>query len=178
MRAALGGDQRAYADLLQELSCHFRGALRRACSRSGLASADVEDIVQEALLAVHLKRHTWDSARSIGPWITAISRYKMIDAIRRRQGKDDVQIDELIDILPAEPEDDGTAGRDAQKMLEAVGGKQREILRIISVEGGSVSDAATRLQMNEGAVRVALHRALKKLAALYRSEPLEQERAR
>lgn len=175
MRAALGGDRQAYAELLEELSGHFRGAVRRACARSGLASADVEDIVQETLLAVHLKRHTWDSARSIGPWITAIARYKLVDAIRRRDGSDNVQIDEIIDILPAES-DDGTAGQDARTMLEALGGKQREILQIISVEGGSVRDAAVRLQMNEGAVRVALHRALKKLATLYRGAPVSQER--
>jgi RNA polymerase sigma factor (sigma-70 family) len=169
MRAALRGDQVAYAGLLQELSGHLRTAVRGACSRAGL-SADVEDIVQETLLAVHLKRHTWDSERSIGPWLTAISRYKLIDAIRRRNGNDSVQIDELADVLPAEPDDDGLAGRDARKALEALDGRQREIVQIISLEGGSVRDAAAKLQMNEGAVRVALHRALKKLAALYRSE--------
>jgi RNA polymerase sigma factor (sigma-70 family) len=176
MRAALDGDQQAYVALLEEVSGHFRGAVRRACSRSGLVAADVEDIVQETLLAVHLKRHTWDSTRSIGPWIAAISRYKLVDAIRRRHGGEEVQIDDLADLLPAEPVDDGSAGRDAQKLLESVDGRQREILQIISVEGGSVRDAATKLQMNEGAVRVALHRALKKLAALYRSDPVSQER--
>lgn len=174
MRAALDGDQQAYTDLLESLCRHLRAAVRRACSRWGLAADDVEDIIQETLLAVHLKRHTWDRERSIGPWLTAISRYKLIDALRRRNGYVSVQLDELAEILPAEPDDHGMEHRDARRALEALGGKQREILQIISIEGGSVRDAATKLQMNEVAVRVALHRALKKLAALYRSSTAQE----
>lgn len=174
MRAALDGDQRAYADLLESLCRHFRAAVRRACYGSGLSAADVEDIVQETLLAIHLKRHTWDRGRSIGPWLAAISRYKLIDAIRRRSGRASVQIDELAEILPAEPDESGLDRHDAERALDALGGRQREILQIISIDGGSVRDAAAKLRMTEVAVRVALHRALKKLAALYGSGHLQE----
>jgi RNA polymerase sigma-70 factor (ECF subfamily) len=58
-------------------------------------------------------------------------------------------------------------------MLELLKDPQKTIVRSISVEGSSVRETAGRLKMTEGAVRVALHRALKMLAALYRSETSE-----
>jgi hypothetical protein len=48
--------------------------------------------------------------------------------------------------------------------------ESRDIVRSISIDGMSVRETANRLQMTEGAVRVALHRALKALAILYRSD--------
>ena len=46
--------------------------------------------------------------------------------------------------------------------------RQREIVRLISIEGEDVRTVAQRLGMSEVNVRVSLHRSLKALAALYR----------
>ena len=168
MHAALDGDERAYRRLLESLASHLRAAVRGSCARAGLASADVEDVVQETLLAIHLKKHTWDRSRSAGPWITAIVRYKLIDSIRRRGGREQIQIDELEAILPAEEADENSDRQDAQRVLASLGERQRQIVQYIAIDGCSMREAGEKLNMNEGAVRVALHRALKKLAGLYR----------
>ena len=47
---------------------------RGAFSRAGVGDADVEDAVQETLLAIHLKRHTWDPGQPLTPWVYAIAR--------------------------------------------------------------------------------------------------------
>ena len=83
MRAANRGDAVAYARLLASLTPVLRGLARQSLSRTRLES-DFEDVVQETLLAIHLKRHTWDETRPFGPWVRAIIRHKLIDAARRR----------------------------------------------------------------------------------------------
>jgi RNA polymerase sigma factor (sigma-70 family) len=169
MRAAMGGDADAYRRLLASLAPTLRGLARRDCARIGLPAGDAEDVVQEVLLAIHLKRDTWDMDRPIGPWIMAIARNKLIDARRRRGDRTPLPIDELAERLVAvEAADDGLDRQDLDRLLGGLGERQRDLVRSLSVEGRSIKETAERLQMSEGAVRVALHRAIKSLAALYR----------
>jgi len=168
MRAALDGDSAAYRRLLASLTPLLRTVTRRNCARIGLDGGEAEDIVQEVLLAIHLKRHTWDVDRPFGPWIMTIARNKLIDARRRRGNRLTLPIDDLADILTAEGSDDATDRGDLDRLLGGLGERQRDLVRSLSVEGRSVQETAERLKMSEGAVRVALHRAIKALAALYR----------
>ena len=134
-----------------------------------MPQGDVEDMVQDVLLAVHLKRHTWDARQPLGPWLRAIVRHKVIDGIRRRGRRDEVDIDDVIDTLPA-PQDDPPPSRgDLDKYTEALAGKQREVVRAIGMNGASIAQAAQTLGMSEGAVRVALHRGLAALAKIHRT---------
>lgn len=165
MRAAMAGDAPAYAHLLRDLAAALRPVARSGLTRAGRSAADAEDIVQEILLAVHLKRHTWDTAQPFGPWVRAIARYKLIDALRKRGSRYDVPIDDLSEILPAEEDSHaGLAQRDIDRHLETLPQGQRVVVRTIAVEGVSLSEAAAKLNMTQGAVRVALHRGLSALA--------------
>ena len=84
MRAALAGDEATYRRLLEEIGRAVRAMARGAFSRMRVGDADIEDVVQETLLAIHLKRHTWDGGLKLAPWVNAIARHKIIDAMRRR----------------------------------------------------------------------------------------------
>jgi RNA polymerase sigma factor (sigma-70 family) len=164
MRAALNGDDAAYRALLTALAAPLRSTARQRLARSGRGDRDVEDIVQETLLAIHLKRHTWRSADPIGPWIAAIARNKLIDVLRRRGRHAELPIDDLLaESLAADAEDTG-AGIDIAHLLSVLGERQRDIVRLVSIEGHSAREAAEQLGMTEGAVRVALHRSLRALA--------------
>ncbi|GAC1629445.1 MAG: sigma-70 family RNA polymerase sigma factor [Bradyrhizobium sp.] len=166
--AGTAGDADAYRRFLDAVTPYLRSVAIRRCATLGASRSDAEDIVQDVLLAVHLKRGTWDSARPIGPWLAAIVRNKVIDAFRRRGRRIDVPIDDVINSL-ATPE--ATADPDVKllgRLLSQLKDNQREIVTAISLEGASVRQAAERFKMSEGAVRVALHRALRSLAALYR----------
>ena len=83
MHAANSGDAAAYARLLRALLPVLRSLARKAVAR-GAMEVEAEDIVQETLIAIHLKRHTWIETEPLGPWIRAIVRHKLIDALRRR----------------------------------------------------------------------------------------------
>jgi RNA polymerase sigma-70 factor (ECF subfamily) len=164
MRVALGGDEAAYRRLLTDLAGLLRGWTRRELSRQGYDIADAEDIVQETLIAVHLKRSTWDTDRPFLPWLRAVGRHKMIDSLRRRGRRVMVPIDEFADLLPA-PEPETSLSADAlDKHLAQLPAGQEKVVRAISVDGLSIGEAASLLTMKEGAVRVALHRGLAALA--------------
>lgn len=169
MRAALAGDAVAYRVLLGELAMAIRAIVRSAMARAGRGNADIEDIVQEALLAVHLKRDNWNQALAFAPWVNAIVRYKIIDALRRQGYRMHLSIDEFAEVIAAPASDDQAVG-DAERLIRRLGPRQQRIVRGVSLEGKSTSAVARGLNMSEGAVRVALHRALKELARLYRGE--------
>jgi RNA polymerase sigma-70 factor (ECF subfamily) len=170
MRAAIAGDGAAYRRLLEALAPVLRAAARRGLARAGQAETDSEDVVQETLLAIHLKRHTWDSSRPLGPWIHAIVRNKLIDHLRRRGGRVDVPIDGLEDLLPAENDAPPVEVRDVAPYLQALPRRQRDVVACILQQEISIRETATRLNMSEGAVRVALHRGLAALAKSYRRD--------
>jgi RNA polymerase sigma-70 factor (ECF subfamily) len=171
MRLARQGDESAYRDLLGRVSVWLRSVVRRGLTAAGRGAADCEDIVQETLLAMHLKRDTWDETQPIEPWLRAIARHKLVDHLRRRGFRDHVSIDDQADWLAAPSEPDGDARTDSRRLLESLPERQRRIVEEISLEGRRAGEVAVRLGMSEGAVRVALHRALKALAAIYRKEP-------
>jgi RNA polymerase sigma-70 factor (ECF subfamily) len=170
MRAAIAGDGAAYRVLLESLSHGLRAAVRRGFAQAGAPLNDVEDVVQETLLAIHLKRNTWDASQPLGPWVRAIARHKLIDALRRRGRRIQVPIESVLDTLAAEEERSDLDRQDASRLVDGLPGRQQVIVRAISLEGQSIREVAQRLQMKEVAVRVTLHRGLKALAAVHQKD--------
>ena len=163
MRAAIGGDEKAYAEFLRRAACLVRGFARRKIVRGGI---DPEDIVQETLLAIHLKRHTWQDDASLLPWLYAIARYKLIDAFRRQGRRVEIEIDEIAETF-AQPEPETVSDREVHRALASLAPGQRSVVGAITVDGHSISETARNLGISEGAVRVALHRGLKAIAGRF-----------
>ncbi len=164
LRAANLGDERSYATFLTAITPVVRGIAR---SRgSGLGQDVCEDIVQETLLAIHQKRHTWQEDLPVRPWLYTIARYKVVDAFRARGRRVHVHIDDFLDSIAAEPDEDLTVRRDAERVIGQLDERSARIVRSIGLEGESIAEVSGSLNMTETAVRVALHRALKKLASL------------
>jgi len=169
MRAALAGDEAAYRRLLEEIGRSVRAMARGAFARARVGDADIEDVVQETLLAIHLKRGTWDGGPRLAPWVNAIARHKIIDAMRRRGVRRAEPIEDFEAVLAAPENPDPHMRSDIERVMLKLAPRQRDIVTAISLEGQSIAATATRLSMSEVAVRVALHRALKSLAAAWRS---------
>ena len=168
MRAALNGDAVAYRRLLDALVPVLRAGVARGLARAGVGSADLEDVVQETLLALHLKRHTWDRTQALMPWVVTIARHKLVDGLRRRGRRIEVPVGDFEKVLAAPAERDPTEAHDVDRLLGRLAPRQRDIVRSITVEDRSIAATADRLGMSEGAVRVALHRGLKTLADIWR----------
>lgn len=170
MRAAIAGDETAYRKLLAGLAPVIRAACRGGFARYAAPGNDVEDVVQDTLLAIHLKRHTWQQSEPLTPWVLAIARNKLIDHLRRGGKAIKVPIDDVIDTLEADVPEQQLDDQEVAVMLDALPERQRSIVRAITLEGQAIKDVAGRMDMKEGAVRVALHRSLKAMAQVYRSK--------
>jgi RNA polymerase sigma-70 factor (ECF subfamily) len=168
MRAAIRGDTEAYRRLLQELAPVLRGIAGRGLARHGLGGEDVEDVVQETLLALHCKRHTWDERQAFSPWLYAIARNKLIDNLRRRSRHAHLPVEDIDEALSGEGPRAEFNGGDAERVIAKLKGRERDIVVSIAIGGASAREVAERLGMTEGAVRVALHRALRSLAKAFR----------
>jgi RNA polymerase sigma-70 factor, ECF subfamily len=164
---SLEGDANTYQLFLKELSAHLRAYFRRRLS--GLPD-DIEDVVQETLLAVHNQRHTYDAAQPLTSWAYAIAHYKMVDFLRRRRGHEalNVPFDDETELFAHSEHEAGDAHRDVMKLLEQLPDRQRLPIQHMKLEGLSVAETAHLIGMSESAVKVGVHRGLKALAALIR----------
>jgi RNA polymerase sigma-70 factor (ECF subfamily) len=166
---ALDGDQAAYQAFLQDLSAHLRAFLRRRLTR---APDEVEDLVQETLLAVHNQRHTYAPGEPLTAWLHAIAKYKLVDLLRRRARRDLLNdpLEDVPELLAAADDEAATARRDIERLLESLPERQRMPIVYVKLQGLAVAEAAKILGMSESAVKVAVHRGLKALAARIRGE--------
>lgn len=160
----LAGDGAAYHVFLKELSAHLRAFLRRRLS--GLPD-EVEDLVQEALLAVHNQRHTYDAQQPLTAWVQAIAKYKLVDLLRRRASRDlcNDPFDDDLELFAESDTDAADARRDVAKLLRLLPDHQRLPIVHMKLEGLSVVETARVTGMSESAVKVGVHRGLKALAA-------------
>jgi RNA polymerase sigma-70 factor (ECF subfamily) len=164
----LAGEEAAYRIFLGELAAHLRSYLRRRLA--GLPD-EIEDLLQELLLAVHNKRHTYDPKRPLTAWVQAIARYKLVDLWRRRSRTDVLTdpLDEDDQLFATTTHDAAQAQYDVAKLLRRLPDRQRLPILYVKIEGASVTDTAIRTGMSESAVKVGIHRGLKALAEMIRS---------
>ena len=158
----LDGEQAAYQAFLQKLSAHLRAFLGR---RLFGWPDDVEDLVQECLLAMHNKRHTYQSDQPLTAWVHAIARYKLIDLLRSKSGREALHdpLDDDLAVFAESSTDASDARRDLTGLLETLPDRQRLPIEHVKLEGLSVTEAAALLGMSESAVKVGIHRGLKAL---------------
>lgn len=164
---ALAGDAPAYRRFLSELGSHLRAFYRRRLASWPDA---VEDLVQETLLAVHTHRHTYETSLPLTAWVHTIARYKMVDFLRAHARHDALNdpLDDELQVFAASDIEATEARRDLEQLLQALPERQRRALVMTKLEGASVAEAAQATGQTEGAVKVAIHRSLKLLAAKVR----------
>jgi RNA polymerase sigma-70 factor, ECF subfamily len=171
MIASLDGDAGAYHQLLDRLTSHLRAYYRHRFARIGHGPTEAEDLLQEALIAIHTHRHTYDQSQPFTPWIHAIARYKFLDYLRRTKSSfKDVPLENAHELTSNSDMTAIDSGLDLQQLLSGISSKAREAIQYVKLDGLSVREAAARSGMSESAVKVAVHRGLKALALRIRQE--------
>jgi RNA polymerase sigma-70 factor, ECF subfamily len=164
--ASLDGDARAYRTLLHQLTAHLRAYFRRRVALVGHGTSEAEDLLQEVLIAIHTRRHTYDPLQPFTPWLHAIARYKFLDYLRRTKSG--------MRNLPVESAEEVTADTDVaavetrldlDRLMSKISSTTRRAIQYVKLEGLSIREAAARCGMSESAVKVAVHRGLKALVS-------------
>ncbi|HEY1227059.1 MAG TPA: sigma-70 family RNA polymerase sigma factor [Ramlibacter sp.] len=162
--AALAGDAQAYEEFLSTLASHLRAFFRRRLTRF---PDDVEDLVQDCLLAIHQGRHTFRPEQPLTAWVHTIARYKLVDLLRARSRREALHdpLDDELAIFAESDTEASDARRDLAAVLASVPERQRRVLVMMKVDGASVAEVAQATGMSPSAVKVSVHRTLKALAA-------------
>jgi RNA polymerase sigma-70 factor (ECF subfamily) len=165
MLLGLAGDASAQTALLDDLARRLRAYFAR---RLGADSADLEDLVQESLIAIHLKRHTYDQTQPFTPWAYAIARYKLIDHLRRSRSHREAPLDDALELTdPNEPQDPDAA-LDLARLLAALPERQRRLVTDVKITGLSIDEVSRKSGLSPSAVKVGVHRAVGAMARRFR----------
>lgn len=163
MLRAQAGDGQAWREVLTVLRARLTPYFLRRLGAD--QAAEVEDLVQETLLAVHRRRMTYDPAQPFTAWAHAMARYKLIDFWRRRRVRRHVPLDDVAETLWVDAEPEGEIRADLDRLLGGLPERQERLVRGVKIDGLSLAEAGERLGMTEGAAKVSLHRAMKILMA-------------
>ncbi len=171
----MAGDAVAYREFLAALALHLRGFLRR---RLAARPEEVEDLLQEVLLAVHNVRHTYHADQPLTAWVQAIARYKLADHFRAFARRDALHepLDDEDELFGQGDNEAVQAGRDLGKLLEQLPDRQRLPIVHVKVEGLSVEETARLTGLSISAVKVGIHRGLKALAGIIRGKGNDEDR--
>lgn len=161
-RAGLAGDDAAYNRFLQTVSA----ILRRVIGKR-LPAADVEDVLQEVLISVHKARHTYDGVRPLMPWLLAIVQFRTKDHLRKIYAAAETEIidPERLPDVTEQPAD----AESIDELLDQVPAREKHLLKLMYVEGYTAREAGKQLDMKESAVKVAAHRAIRKIRERWKS---------
>src|SRR5882724_10310852 len=171
MLASLNGDAVSHRALLDRLSRRLRAYYKGKLAKIGRGAAEAEDLVQEAVLAIHLKRHTYDPIEPVTPWVHAIARYKLIDFLcRTRNSRADVPIDEGDEVMAHDDHSDAESTYDIRRLMERLPKNMQCAIQAVKLDGLSSAEAAQRCGLSVSGVKVNVHRGLKALAVLIAQE--------
>lgn len=165
--AAQGGDKRAYTLLLQSIAPYIRNVVIGSLANPTAA----EDIMQEVLISVHKSLSTYQPDRPFKPWLMAIVNFRRTDYLRKHyaQRRDKTTTtDENYEFESSNVTNPAHAGelKDIENALASLPEQQQRIFKMIKIEGYSAQEVANEMNMNESAVKVSAHRAMKKLQGL------------
>jgi RNA polymerase sigma-70 factor, ECF subfamily len=162
MLLSLGGDAAAYRTLLSELSGRLRAYYRR---RLGDASSDTEDLVQETLMAMHVRRMSFDRSQLVTAWVYAMARYKLVDYLRRKRVRASVSVDDCEDLFAPDEVEQTSASHDVTRLLSTLPPATSEAIRLTKLEGLSIEETADRTGKSATATKVSIHRGMLRLVA-------------
>lgn len=169
LAAAQHGDRRAYSALLAAALPWLRVQARKHWPR--LEPAAHEDIVQEALLALHRNLHIYNPSRPVEPFLHGILKLRGADFLRQRM-RHQRRADNLEDVpvtssaLTTKAEQDDLVDRQtAAEALKTLSQRDREILEMMKLRETSLRDASVLTGMSVSALKVATFRAMRRLKA-------------
>ncbi len=169
MLRAQQGDQAAYAKLLGQCERMLKSMLRSQVNNP----EDLNDLIQECLISIHKSRHTYQSHRPFKPWMFAIANFRMKDHFRSSYRRNNLEQAFSANLEQEKEDRHVTFGEGLSEQLkdslDQLPPKQRKLVQMTKIEGYSSKETAKEMGMTETAVKVSVHRSLKRITALLRA---------
>ena len=167
MLAGLAGDAKAHQRLLVAAAARLRSYYAR---RLGIDASDLEDLVQETLIAVHERRGSYNCALPFTAWLHAIAKYKLVDHYRRTGVRRHVDLDEIGELAAEDGFEPALAAIDIERMLGDLPPKHRQAIKLTRIDGYSVEEASNMTGQSPSGIKIGVHRGLKKLTKQIRND--------
>jgi RNA polymerase sigma-70 factor (ECF subfamily) len=165
MKSSQSGNAADYRVLLVRIRGMLSKYIENSFARFGFATGSgQEDVLQEVLLAIHVKRHTFDPEQFFIPWMYAVARYKLIDHLRKNKTLNAaLSLEEELEHVENMTVLDSTVEKDLEKLFELLSEKQKVVLSLVKLDGLSIEETARKTGFSESDIKVTVHRALKTL---------------
>jgi RNA polymerase sigma-70 factor (ECF subfamily) len=163
MRLTLAGDKEAYKQLLTALRPWLTGFFAKR-----VPNAAVEDLVQETMITLHEKRHTYDPGQPFMPWLATVAKHRWVDYMRKVYRRMEISLDDDLDIQVFDA--DITVNRDVMRLLQQIPAAQAEVIDLVKLKEMSIEQAARKTGHSTSSIKVMIHRGLKRLSVIAREE--------
>lgn len=178
MQAAQAGDRGAYRSLLERLTLRLRILVRRRAP--WLDRDEIEDLVQETLISVHLARASYDPSRPFLPWVGAIARCRIVDAVRARGRRAalDVAVSDSIETFSGSETNNHAENvvnfLAVRRALDTLSPAERDALTMLRLRQMTLAEASQESGTSVAALKVAVHRAGKRLRGVLEGEMTDE----
>ncbi len=160
---ALAGETRAFEELVRR---HLRSAHAVALGVLG-NPADADDVCQEAFLTALEKLEECRDPKRFAAWLMRIVRNRALNFRASRSLRQGVPLEEAAEKAGGgDPAQEAERSELRDRLLAALAGlpeSQREVVLLHDLEGWRHREIAELLGTSEGAVRVRLHEARRRL---------------
>jgi RNA polymerase sigma-70 factor (ECF subfamily) len=179
VQAALGGDQRAFAHLVDA----YKGPVYNVCYRMLGNPADAEDAAQETFIRIYTRLGLYDPQLKLSSWVLSVASHYCIDRLRRQHIKwlslDDLPFGHQVEDREDLPEDlllQDERRAQVQSLLQSLPAEYRMVIALRYWQDLSYEEIARAVGTTESAVKSRLHRAREMLAqqAIDRRMPIAQ----
>jgi RNA polymerase sigma-70 factor (ECF subfamily) len=171
------GEEAAFREIVSRYKDSLYAFLRYFLNRQDL----VDDVFQETFLQLFISRESFDTSRSLRPWLFTIAANKAKDALRRQQrtaaipigtitASEELSFDDVLNVLtsdtttPYDKLQKGEIAAQVRKIVVNMPENLREILVLAYFNKFSYKQMAQILSIPIGTVKSRLHTAVGRFA--------------
>lgn len=124
---------------------------------------DAEDVLQDTLIEIVQDAYRYRSHTNPRAWVLTVTRHTALDAVRRRQRRQTMPLDEAIEATIAAPADAEEEFAALWDMLSVLDGEERDVILLRLYHGLPYAEVSDILHISIAAAQKRYQRAIGKL---------------
>jgi RNA polymerase sigma-70 factor, ECF subfamily len=159
----MDGDDSAYRHFYRDIIRTLRSFFWRRLRGSDL---DIDDLVQDTLVAIHSSRLSFKRECSLSSWVFSIASHKLADSLRARSRYKSRCVEAVMDDICGDEDiyyEDQPI--DVTELLQSLPENYRLSIYYTKIKGLSIKETSSLTGISEASVKVSVHRGIKALGA-------------